>query len=294
MANWLQQWRALRRAAAGVVSMNLRNLGYVYPHNARRDFPVANDKLLCKETLAPLGVPLAKTHFSYRYFYELRNLSDDLAELNDFVIKPSSGSAGNGILVIVGRDGEEWLGINGKRYSIEALRRHISDIIFGVYSFDTQDAAIIEQRVIQHPVINALFDRGLSDVRIILFQHEPVLAMSRVPTLASDGKANLHQGAVGLGIDLDTGCSHYAMLRGTPIERHPDSQVQLLDVAIPFWEEILFYSRRIAEAVPLKYLGIDIAIGEQGPVLLEINARPGLEIQNINQQAMRPLLEAIG
>lgn len=274
--------------------MNRRNLDYVYPYNARSDFPIANDKLLCKEMLAPLDVPLAKTHFSYRYFYELGNLSGDLAGLADFVIKPSNGSAGNGILVIVGRDGDEWLGINGKRYTIDALRRHISDIIFGVYSFDTQDAAIIEQRVIQHHVIDALFERGLSDVRIILFQHEPVLAMSRVPTLASDGKANLHQGAVGLGIDLDSGRTHYAMLQGEPIHRHPDSQVSLLEVAIPFWEEILFHSRRVAEAVPLKYLGIDIAIGEQGPVLLEINARPGLEIQNINQQAMRHLLEAVG
>lgn len=274
--------------------MNRRNLDYVYPYNARSDFPIANDKLLCKEMLAPLDVPLAKTHFSYRYFYELGNLPDDLAGLADFVIKPSNGSAGNGILVIVGRDGDEWLGINGKRYTIDALRRHISDIIFGVYSFDTQDAAIIEQRVIQHHVIDALFERGLSDVRIILFQHEPVLAMSRVPTLASDGKANLHQGAVGLGIDLDSGRTHYAMLQGEPIHRHPDSLVSLLEVAIPFWEEILFHSRRVAEAVPLKYLGIDIAIGEQGPVLLEINARPGLEIQNINQQAMRHLLEAVG
>lgn len=294
MFNWLQQWRTLRRTSAGVLSMNRRNLDYVYPHNARRDFPIANDKLLCKEILAPLGVPLAKTHFSYRYFYELGNLSADLAGLEDFVIKPSNGSAGNGIVVIVGRDGGEWLGINGKRYTVDALRRHISDIIFGVYSFDTQDAAIIEQRVIQHPAIDTLFDRGLSDVRIILFQHEPVLAMSRVPTLASDGKANLHQGAVGLGIDLDSGLTHYAMLQGEPIHRHPDSQVSLLEVAIPFWEEILLHSRRVAEAVPLKYLGIDIAIGEQGPVLLEINARPGLEIQNINQQAMRHLLEAVG
>ncbi len=293
MFNWLHRWRRLSAASAQVLTMNRRNLGYVYPHNARRDFPVANDKLLCKEILAPIGVPLAKTHFSYRHFYELQQLERDLSSLAEFVIKPAQGSAGNGILVIVGRDGESWMGINGKRYSLAALKRHISDIIFGVYSFDNQDAAIIEERVIQHQTINRLFDRGLADVRIIMFQHQAVQAMSRVPTMASDGKANLHQGAIGLGIDLEHGHCQSAMLKGEPITYHPDSGAQLIGVVIPFWEDILTHAKRIAEAVPLKYLGIDIAIGHQGPVLLEINARPGLEIQNVNQQAMRPILEAI-
>jgi alpha-L-glutamate ligase-like protein len=293
VASLLQRWRMMRDAAGGVLAMNRRNLGYVYPHNARCDFPLANDKLLCKQTLAPLGVPLAKTHYSYRYFYELRNLDAELRALEEFVIKPSNGSAGNGIVVIVGREGDEWLGISGKRYTIEALRRHISDIIFGVYSFDNNDAAIIEERVIQHPHINALFDRGLADVRIIMFRDEPVMTMSRLPTLASDGKANLHQGAVGMGLDLESGCCTQAMLAGVAVTHHPDSGAGLLGVTIPFWQEILRHSRAIAKAVPLKYLGVDIAIGEQGPVLLEINARPGLEIQNVNRRAMRPLLEAI-
>lgn len=293
MANWLQQWRSLREAGRNVLTMNQRNLGYVYPYNKRRDFPIANDKLLCKEILAGVGVPLATTHFSYRYFYELVNLDADLRSLDDFVIKPSNGSAGNGIVVIVGREGNEWIGVSGKRYRIEDLRRHIADIIFGVFSHDKQDAAIIEQRIVQHQVINKLFDRGLADVRVILFQNKPVLTMSRVPTFMSDGKANLHQGAVGIGLDLQSGRSYRAMLKGEPITTHPDSGAELIGVQIPFWDEIIQHSRNIAEAVPLKYLGIDIAVAAQGPVLLEINARPGLEIQNVTRRGMRPILESI-
>lgn len=293
MANWLQQWRSRREAGRNVLTMNQRNLGYVYPYNKRRDFPIANDKLLCKEVLADVGVPLATTHFSYRYFYELANLNADLRSLDDFVIKPSNGSAGNGIVVIVGRDGNEWIGVSGKRYRIEDLRRHIADIIFGVFSHDKQDAAIIEQRIVQHQVINELFDRGLADVRVILFQNEPVLTMSRVPTLMSNGKANLHQGAVGIGLDLQSGRSYRAMLKGESITTHPDSGAGLIGVQIPFWDEIIQHSRNIAEAVPLKYLGIDIAVAAQGPVLLEINARPGLEIQNVTRRGMRPILESI-
>lgn len=293
MANWLQQWRSVREAGRHVLTMNQRNLGYVYPYNKRCDFPIANDKLLCKEILADVGVPLADTHFSYRYFYELANLDADLRSLDDFVIKPSNGSAGNGIVVIVGREGDKWIGVSGKRYRIEDLRRHIADIIFGVFSHDKQDAAIIEQRIVQHQVIDNLFDRGLADVRVILFQNQPVLTMSRVPTLMSDGKANLHQGAVGIGLDLKSGRSYRAMLKGEPITMHPDSGAELIGVQIPFWDEIIQHSRNIAEAVPLKYIGIDIAIAAQGPVLLEINARPGLEIQNVTRSGMRSILESL-
>lgn len=293
MRDWFSRWQTLRDASRNVLSMNQRNLGYVYPHNARHDFPIANDKLLSKEILSSHAVPVAKTHFSYRYFYELHDLASDLRSVDDFVIKPANGSAGNGILVIVGHEGDEWIGINGKRYSIADLRRHIADIIFGVYSHDKQDAAIIEQRIVQHPVIDRLFDKGLADVRLILFRHELILTMSRVPTMLSAGKANLHQGAVGVGLDPESGRSYRAMFKQETIFRHPDTDANLIGVQIPFWEEILDHSHRLAEVVPLKYVGIDVAISEKGPVVLEINARPGLDIQNVTACGMRPILEAL-
>lgn len=293
MRGWLARWRALRAQAAQVLSMNNRNLGYVYPHNARRHFPIANDKLLCKQTLEPVGVPVPRTHFTYRYFFELARLAEELGSLQEFVIKPANGSAGHGILVIVAREGEQWVGVNGRRYGIDELRRHISDIIFGVYSFDAQDCAIVEDRVLQHPELDALCDRGLADVRVILYRDRPVLAMSRVPTLRSDGKANLHQGAVGLGIDIDSGRTVHAVLEGRPVTHHPDSNAPLIGITLPFWESIMAHSRRAAAAVPLKYLGVDVAISRDGPVVLEINARPGLEIQNANLVPLRTLLERV-
>ncbi len=293
LTKWMSGIKRMRRGAARVLAMNNRNLGFVYPSNARRHFPYANDKLLAKETLEKVGVPVPRTHFAYEYFFDLRNLREELGGLTDFVVKPAQGSGGNGILVIVGRDGEDWLSVSGRRVTLEELQRHITDIIFGVYSHDTADVAIIEDRIVQHQAIDAIYDRGLADVRLILYRHEPVMAMSRIPTSHSDGRANLHQGAVGIGIDLERGRSTHAMIAGTPLEHHPDSGAPLIDFAIPHWERVMEYGRRAAEAVPLKYLGVDVAIAEQGPVILEINARPGLEIQNANFTPMRGLLEAI-
>ena len=149
------------------------------------------------------------------------------------------------------------------------------------------DKAIIEQRIVQHDVINSICDLGLSDIRVILYKDQPVMAMSRIPTSESDGKANLHQGAIGLGIDIETGETTHAIKDGQRIDVHPDSKQSIIGLSIPFWQQVIDMSVKAAEAVPLKYLGVDIAISNQGPVMIEINARPGIEIQNANNIPMR-------
>ena len=53
-------------------------------------------------------------------------------------------------------------------------------------------------------------------------------------------------------------------------------------------------SRRVAAAVGLGYIGVDIVMDvERGPMLLEANARPGLAIQIANGRGLVPRLEAI-
>ena len=128
-------------------------------------------------------------------------------------------------------------------------------------------------------------------MRVILHRDEPVLSMTRIPTKASEGRANLHQGAVGAGIDLASGRTVHAVLKGDPVDKHPDTGVDLIGRAVPYWDRVVEISLRAARAVPLKYLGVDISISQGGPVLLEINVRPGLEIQNANVRGLRSILE---
>ena len=284
-----------RARASEVLAMNRRNLHYIYPRNAREDFPLADDKLLAKEVLIPAGVPMPQTYRVYSYFYELRNLQQDLAPYHEFVIKPAQGSGGNGIIVIAGRseNGLDWLGVSGRVYTLFELQRHISDIIFGIYSFDLGDRAIIESRVTQHAEMELLSPLGLADVRVILCDEQPVMTMTRIPTRRSEGKANLHQGAIGVAIDLASGRTTHGQFLGAAIDHHPDTGVALIGRVIPCWHEIVAVAQRAACAVPLKYLGVDIVVSQQGPMLLEINVRPGLEIQNVNRRGMQGLLRKL-
>jgi hypothetical protein len=113
------------------------------------------------------------------------------------------------------------------------------------------------------------------------------MAMLRLPTMESNGRANIHQGGVGVGIDLLTGLTHHAIHRDQEIQRHPDTGETLLDREVPSWPEILQLSRRIARAVGLGFLGVDIVLDAlHGPMLLEANARPGLAIQLANDAGL--------
>lgn len=291
LRTFLSRLNNVRARAATVLSMNRRNLQYIYTRNERKHFLLADDKLLAKDVLVAAGVRMPETYSTYSYFYELRDLEHDLDPYHDFVIKPAQGSGGSGIIVIVGRSGRDWLGISGKIYTLYDLKKHISDIIFGVYSFDLGDRAIIESRIMQHPGMEQLSPFGLADVRVIMCDDTPVMSMTRIPTRQSEGKANLHQGALGVAINLASGVTTHARFLGQPVDMHPDTGIPLLGRTIPFWPEIIALAKRAARAVPLKYLGVDISIAPDGPQLLEINVRPGLEIQNVNERGMLPILQ---
>ena len=280
-------------ATGKVLGINKRNLRYVYPHNERKDYGIADDKIVTKEHLSDVGINVPKTYKIYSSFYELSDLEGDLGEMGDFVIKPAMGRGGGGIMVISSSGGGRFTSVSGKEYSVEDIKKHISDIVFGVYSFDLWDRALIEERIDQHEEMEEVSPLGLADIRLILLKDRAVMAMSRVPTSLSDGKANIHQGAIGVGIDLESGRSVRAILKGEPITEHPDTGTVLVGREVPCWDEIMEMSHIVSKAVPLKYLGVDIAVSKRGPILLEVNVRPGLEIQNANHLGLRPPLERI-
>ncbi len=282
-----------REKVGKVLGMNRRNLGYVYPSNPRKYFEYANDKLLAKKSLEGQRLRVPKTYLAISFFYQLVELEEGLRHYSSFVIKPSSGSGGNGIMVISGyRDGY-WISVGGKHYTFQEIKKHIADIIFGVYSFSMNDTAIIEERIVQNSVVSELSPHGLADIRMINYRGCNVKAMLRIATIASDGRANLHQGGIGVSIDLLTGKTLAARIGSEDITNHPDTGIGLLGIEIPQWEAVRSLCEAASKAIPLDYLGIDIALSENGPVILEVNARPGIEIQNVAGEGLREKLSEI-
>lgn len=279
----------------GVLGINKRNADIVMRYNQRRFYPLVDDKLATKKLALAAGIAVPDLYGVIEIQQEIRNLGELVNRRDEFVIKPARGTGGNGILVIAGRFGDHFRKPTGELVSLATIGHHISNILGGMYSLGgVQDKTIIEYRVKPDPVFEAVSYQGVPDIRIILFRGVPVAAMLRLPTSASDGKANLHQGALGVGVDLVTGRCRGGVLGNRPQSLHPDTAVSTSGIRIPQWRTILALAIRCADMVKLGYIGVDIVLDATlGPLILELNARPGLNVQIANRQGLNHGIRAV-
>ena len=280
---------------AGILGMNRRNAEYIMRWNPRSAFPVVDDKVLTRNRAEKFGVPTPPIYEVIENHAQISRIEEVLGDQREFVLKPARGSGGSGILLFVDRNKKGFLTQSGEVYSRQDLAYHISDILSGIHSLGGQeDRAILQVLIHPDPVFSAVTYQGVPDVRIISYRGIPVMAMVRLPTRASDGKANLHRGAIGAGIDICTGITITAVHQARIISHHPDTDNPVSGIQVPYWERMLLMASRVMEMTGLGYLGVDLVIDrEQGPFLLELNARPGLAIQIANRKGLWTRLEQV-
>ena len=271
----------------GVLGLNERNADFIMRLNPRRFYPRVDDKALTKELALAAGMAVPDLYGIIEHQVQVRQFTDMVGDLKSFVIKPAQGSGGDGILVVTGRSErkrDSFRLSSGTLISKGELEHHISNIVGGQYSLSgNRDKALIEYCVHFDPTFAEVSYQGVPDIRVIVYRGYPAMAMVRLPTRASDGKANLHQGAVGAGVDMGSGVTLGGVLNDEIVEEHPDTGALVAGVEIPQWEFILQTSAKGLEVTGLGYLGVDMVIDrDRGPLILEMNARPGLNIQIAN------------
>lgn len=277
----------------GILGINRRIGEFILPNNPREFYPLVDDKWKTAELTRQFHVPMPKHYGRIDTFGGIQNTKNLVINHPGFVVKPANGGMGNGILVITKSESLE----NGKylfhkadgRVLLEKeLNHHISGILSGLYSLDgNSDTCILQERLECHPFFQEISFRGIPDIRVIVYLGYPVMAMLRLPTKESGGRANLHQGALGVGVDLISGTLTHAVCNDKLIQVHPDTKQELSGRVIPHWNVILEMASRCYDMSGLGYLGVDIVLDEtRGPLLLEMNARPGLGIQIANRMGL--------
>lgn len=268
-----------RLSRVGTLGLNARNdhIGLVNPVAAIR---VVDDKLATKAALTAAGIPVAPTLGVLR---DRRSLAAFVTALpGRCCVKPARGMGGDGVLVLAGRHQQGWLSPGGRRVGRRAVARHLRAVLDGEHSRAVSDAAMAEPMLVCDQRIDRLARAGLPDVRVVVDGDSPVMAMLRLPTADSGGRANLHAGGIGVALDLRTGVTTRALHGRDELQEHPDTGASLLGLAVPSWERLLVIARACGRAMGLGYAGVDLVVDrERGPLVLEVNARPGLEIQRV-------------
>lgn len=274
--------RRLRRV--GLMGIGRRNAEYVLAYNQRKFYPRVDDKLITKRLALEAGLPVPDLYAVVSEEHQISALHDKLAPHEQFVVKPAHGSGGDGILVVSGRRGDRYRRSNGHLMSRDEFEHHLSNGLSGLFSLGGHpDHLLVEYCVQFDPIFDQVSYKGVPDVRIIVFLGYPVMAMIRLPTRLSDGKANLHQGAIGVGIDIPQGTTQRGVWGTEIIKDHPDTEQSIVGLPIPRWDELLEMASRCYELSSLGYVGVDFVLDRnRGPLILELNARPGLAIQIAN------------
>lgn len=279
----------------GILGMNKRNVSYISRYNQRSLYPLVDNKLKTKAILEQAGIMTPKLIGAIESQYDVSKLESLLHGQSGFAIKPAKGSGGKGIVVLSRNSEGQLIKPSGAVLSLADLQRHVSNILSGLFSLGGgTDIALVEELIEFDQNLGGYSYEGVPDIRVIVCRGYPVMAMIRLSTSASDGKANLHQGAVGVGLDIATGKPLNAIQFGEEIARHPDTGKNLSELEIPNWDVLLTLAARCFEVSGLGYLGTDIVLDKRhGPMLLELNARPGLAIQVANGTGLLPRLRKI-
>jgi alpha-L-glutamate ligase-like protein len=289
---WAWPWELRRR---GVLGMNGRNATYILPGNPREHYPRVDDKLLTKLVCEREGIAVPQTYAVVERQGEVRRWADLISGRDDFVIKPAQGSGGRGITVVTARRAGLFVTAGGETLTPADVQYHLSAVLAGMYSLGGRpDRAIIEQRIVRHRAFERIAVGGTPDLRVVVYRGVPAMAMVRLPTHGSRGRANLHQGAAAAGIDLRYGRTVGGVCRSRQIDRHPDTKAPIAGLIVPDWDHVLAAAVRLAHGLELGYVGIDFVLDEaRGPLVLEANARPGLGIQLANRCGLIERLRVI-
>jgi len=279
----------------GIMGMNQRNSGYIGRYNPRKLYPLVDNKLKTKIIAREANVTTPALLGVITIQAEVEGVEKYIKDTPGFVIKPAKGSGGKGILVITKIENGRYYKPNGSEESIAQIKRHVTDILAGLFSLGgSADVAVVEGLIQFDDAFDGFSFEGVPDVRVIVFKGFPVMAMMRLSTAASDGKANLHQGAVGVGVDITTGAAINAVQFDKPVKYHPDTNKELALLQVPKWERLIYLASSCYEMSGMGYLGTDMVLDRDlGPMLLELNARPGLAIQIANGQGILPRLKLI-
>jgi hypothetical protein len=273
---------------------NKKYIKKVYSINDRLYHRTSMNKMIEKSMLMTYKIP---TPSLYGFYGEKCGRSCggiSLRKIEDFVsfletikakticLKPSSSFGGKGVAIIDLIVSDGFLYIYDRRKKVkQKAEEYLSDYLKSVNP-SREDGIIIEEYILQHEDLAKYNYSSVNTIRVMVFLDvelaDPVfgafLRVGRVGSIVDNGTS----GGIMVKVDPVTGELGDGCFSTQPDDRfssHPDTQVAFSGNKLPFWEEIKRISVETVELFPgINYAGLDIAVTDVGPVVVEMNVQP--------------------
>lgn len=217
-----------------------------------------------------LGYNLGKEYFSpegIRHIHDLNSFCCLMEEImkktgaNSIFAKPISGIGGRDCFKIYA----------------EMLK---PDSLAGIYDKIGSSKYLFQRTIDQHPLINAIYPHSVNTLRIhtCIYLNGQIDLISISMKFGSKGKF-VESGGTGtilISVDTDTGAlGPYAYKNfewgGDMYIHHPDTKFKFEGFIVPHFESVKDMSKAAAAFLPYRLVGWDVAITEEGPILMEGN-----------------------
>ncbi len=139
---------------------------------------------------------------------------------------------------------------------------------------------LVEEYLIQHKEMNKLYDKSVNTLRIITFLDDNgVHILKTILKIGNGGHVdNFSSGGMYTFVD-DDGVVFVPAIdeKGNIFENHPISKTKIVGFKIPMFKEVKELIQEVGKVNnKVRYIGWDIAISQNGPVLIEGNPFSGI------------------
>jgi Sugar-transfer associated ATP-grasp len=199
----------------------------------------------------------------------------------DLFVKPARGRGGKGA--------ERWDRSAPRTWSHGGVSLADSQLIERLQLRAVRTPLVVQKRVELHPAIARLTSGALPTVRALTClderdKPEVVAAVFRMSFGSSRTVDNIHAGGLACGVGLDDGILGPASNLGSDARlgwhsKHPSTGVQIEGARLPHWDELKTLAIRAHEAFADRVIvGWDIAIDPTGPIVVEGNGSPDMDL----------------
>lgn len=256
------------------------NNAYIRLLNDRNYYKYFNNKILFNDTFK---------YFLGREYIDLAKTSPE--EFEEFLIKHPT-------IIAKTVDGTGGFGVEKyETYSNTDKQKLYKELI-------EKKQFLVEECIVQHKDMAKLAEKSVNTLRIVTVTKNNIThVMLKVIRFGNGINAvdNFHSGGMYTIFDNNGIITKPAVDReGNVYTIHPLTKVKIEGFKIPYYQEAIELAIEASKVVPqLGYVGFDIAIAEDGPVLVEGNELPGYDLYqskvhlNENKEGLKPLFDEV-